>query len=57
MKIHQYFLQVFILIFFGCKNDIKKPIEPNIIPKPLSQTIKKGVFILNKNVKIISPSE
>ena len=52
MKIHQYFLVLFILFFFGCKNQTEKPIDPNIIPKPISQTINNGVFVLDKNTSL-----
>ncbi len=52
MKINQYFLVLFILFFFGCKNQTEKPIEPTIIPKPISQTIKNGVFVLDKNTSL-----
>lgn len=57
MKIHQYFLLLFIFIFFGCKIPTEKPIAPNIIPKPISQTIHEGFFMLNDNVKITSSTE
>ncbi|WP_026775091.1 beta-N-acetylhexosaminidase [Polaribacter sp. Hel_I_88] len=52
MKIHHYFLALFILIFWGCQNHTQKPIEPNIIPKPVSLTLEKEVFVLNKNTSL-----
>ena len=52
MKIHHYFLALFILIFWGCQNNSQKPIEPNIIPKPVSLTLEKEVFVLNKNTSL-----
>ena len=56
MKFYHYLFILFITFFFGCDQK-EKAIEPNIIPKPLSQKIANGVFILDTNVKIISDSE
>ena len=52
MKIWHYFLLFFIVILSNCNHKIEKAIEPNIIPVPLSQTIYKGDFLLDKNVSI-----
>lgn len=49
MKIHVYLKIVFLIILFGCTKETPTAILPNIIPKPLSQKIEEGVFILNKN--------
>jgi hexosaminidase len=57
MKFQHYLFIVFIIIFFGCNNKPEKPIEPNIIPKPLFQKIEKGVFILDENTSIDSYGE
>jgi hexosaminidase len=57
MKFPHYLFIVFIIIFFGCNNKPEKPIEPNIIPKPLSQKITNGVFILDKETSIESYGE
>ena len=57
MKFQHYLFIIFIIIFFGCNNKPAKPIEPNIIPKPLFQKIEKGVFILDENTSIDSYSE
>ena len=54
MKFQHYLFIIFIIIFFGCNNKPAKPIEPNIIPKPLFQKIEKGVFILDENTSIDS---
>ena len=53
MKFYRHLLPLFIVFFFGCNKQIEKPIEPNIIPKPLSQTIEKGVFILDEEINLI----
>jgi hexosaminidase len=57
MKFQHYLFIVFIIIFCGCNNKPEKPIEPNIIPKPLFQKIEKGVFILDENTSIDSYGE
>ena len=49
MKFYRYLLILIIMFFFGCKNHSEKPVEPNIIPKPFSQTIQKGIFVLDEN--------
>ena len=54
MKFQHYLFIIFIIIFFGCNNKPAKPIEPNIIPKPLFQKIEKGVFILDEKTFIDS---
>ena len=57
MKFQHYLFIIFIIIFFGCNNKPAKPIEPNIIPKPLFQKIEKGVFILDEKTFIDSYGE
>jgi hexosaminidase len=57
MKNQLYLKLLFVLILFGCKNLIEAPTEPNIIPKPLAQTIKNGVFLLDKSTKIVSEND
>ncbi|QTE22445.1 beta-N-acetylhexosaminidase [Polaribacter cellanae] len=57
MKISHYFLVLFIAILSSCNNQIKKPIEPNIIPIPLSQKIQEGVFILDSSTSIITDNQ
>jgi hexosaminidase len=57
MKIPHYLLILFIPFLFGCENQIKKPTTPHIIPKPLSEKIKLGVFILDENVRVVSTDE
>ena len=57
MKFQHYLFIIFIIIFFGCNNKPEKPIEPNIIPKPLFQKIEKGVFILDEKTFIDSYGE
>jgi hexosaminidase len=49
MKIQVYLKIVFLIILFGCTKETPTAILPNIIPKPISQKIEQGVFILNKN--------
>ena len=57
MKFQHYLFIIFIIIFFGCNNKPAKPIEPNILPKPLFQKIEKGVFILDEKTFIDSYGE
>jgi hexosaminidase len=54
MKIHHYLLILFIAFFFGCNNKIEKPTTPHIIPKPLSQKIEQGVFVLDENINLVT---
>ena len=49
MKIQVYLKIIFLLILFGCVKETPPVVVPNIIPKPLSQEIKEGVFTLDKN--------
>ena len=57
MKIHHYLLILFIPFLFGCENQIEKPTIPHIIPKPLSEKIEKGIFILDESVHLAAPDE
>lgn len=52
MKIQVYLKILFLIILFGCLSAIEKPLEPNIIPKPLSQKIEISVFIMDKNASL-----
>ncbi|TVZ55409.1 hexosaminidase [Lutibacter sp. Hel_I_33_5] len=52
MKFHHYILLVFILFIKSCSEKPSDPVSPNIIPKPLSEKILQGVFILNNETKI-----
>ena len=40
---------VFISLFLSCSKEIAEPLTPQIIPKPLSQTIKEGHFTITNN--------
>jgi hexosaminidase len=57
MKIQVYLKFIILFFFLGSTKETIKPIEPNIIPKPLSQKITDGFFILDENVNLISTSE
>jgi hexosaminidase len=57
MKIHRYLLILFIPFLFGCENQIEKPTASHIIPKPLSEKIEQGVFILDESVRVVSTDE
>ena len=52
MNFQHYLLTFFIAFFFGCNTATEKAIEPNIIPKPLSQKINDGFFILDISTAI-----
>lgn len=57
MKIQSYFLLFFMV---GMVNSQKKEwsvVQPNIIPKPIFQQIKNGVFQLNKNTSLETSNE
>ena len=54
MKIHHYFTLFFILLLTNCSPDQLIQIEPTIIPKPVSQIINNGFFILDTQVSIQS---
>ena len=57
MKIQSYFLLFFMV---GIVNSQKKEwsvVQPNIIPKPIFQQIKNGVFQLNKNTSLETSNE
>ncbi|MGB0880521.1 MAG: beta-N-acetylhexosaminidase [Polaribacter sp.] len=54
MKVHNYLKLLFALFLIGCSTETPKAIQPNIIPKPLSQEINEGVFVLDKNVNLVS---
>lgn len=57
MKTHHYLKIIFVLFLFGCAQETVKPIEPAIIPKPLSQKIEQGVFMLDHHVNIFAIDE
>jgi hexosaminidase len=57
MKFHHCLLILFISFFFDCTSQRAKQIEPHIIPKPLSEIIKQGIFILDKNTNIVSENQ
>lgn len=40
------------LILIGCSTKTEKPIKPNIIPAPLSQTITNGSFLLSNKTSL-----
>ena len=52
MKFQHYFILFFILIFSSCEKKEFIAIQPNIIPKPLQQTIQQGYFVLDKNTSL-----
>ena len=45
------------VIFFGCKQEPKKTIEVNIIPKPVSLSVEDGVFTISKSTKVYFDNE
>ena len=57
MKIHYYLKILFLLFLIGCAKETPKSMEPNIIPKPLSQKVEQGVFILNEKSNLIIDDE
>jgi hexosaminidase len=57
MKFYHYVFLLFIVFSFGCSKETLKPMEPNIIPKPFSQKINQGVFILDENLNLTSINE
>ena len=57
MKIHYYLKVLFLLFLIGCAKETPKSMEPNIIPKPLSQKVEQGVFILNEKSNLIIDDE
>ncbi|MAD98101.1 MAG: beta-N-acetylhexosaminidase [Flavobacteriaceae bacterium] len=52
MRIQLSFKFLFILFFLGCTSKIPEPVAPNIIPKPISQTIRTGSFLLNQETEL-----
>ncbi|WGH76321.1 family 20 glycosylhydrolase [Tenacibaculum tangerinum] len=52
MKISYHYLVFFVLLLINCHKNIPKPITPEIIPIPVSQTITEGTFILNNAVSV-----
>jgi hexosaminidase len=57
MKFHHCLLVLFITFFFSCTSQRAKQMEPHIIPKPLSEIIKQGIFILDKNTNIVTVNQ
>ena len=57
MKFHHCLLILFITFFFSCTSQRAKQIEPHIIPKPLSEIMKQGIFILDKNTNIVTVNQ
>jgi hexosaminidase len=57
MKFHHCLLILFITFFFSCTSQRAKQMEPHIIPKPLSEIIKQGIFILDKNTNIVTANQ
>ncbi len=47
---HYYIIFFAFLFLFGCSKKELIPLEANIIPMPLEQTIEDGVFVLDDNV-------
>lgn len=52
------FLSLFVasMLFFGCAEQIDRP-EANVIPRPVKQVDKEGVFLIDKDTKIVVDAE
>ena len=57
MKFHYCLLILFITFFFRCTSQRAKQMVPHIIPKPVSEIIKQGIFILDENTKIVTVNQ
>ena len=57
MKFHHCLLVLFITFFFSCISQRAKQMEPHIIPKPLSEIMKQGIFILDNNTNIVTVNQ
>lgn len=52
MKHYSYSLLLALFFLFGCSENEQIPLESNIIPMPLEQTIEKGMFLLDDTVSL-----
>ena len=57
MKIRSYLKFVFVVFLLGCTSNISKPFVPHIIPKPITQKINKGSFVLDNKTSIKNNTE
>jgi hexosaminidase len=57
MKIHYNLKIIFVLFLFGCAQETSISVAPNIIPKPFSQKIEQGIFVLDEKTNFIFADE